>query len=58
MVTRYTLLEKFADYQKERAPNSYKNDVYYLDKITLHRYNLDYPKQIFAMALSRYVSNR
>ncbi len=35
-----TLLEKFTDYQKERAPNSYKNDVYYLEAYAFH-YFLD-----------------
>lgn len=35
-----TLLEKFTDYQKERAPNSYKNDVYYLETYAFH-YFLD-----------------
>ena len=35
------LLETFESYQKERAPNSYKNDVYYLENYALH-YFLDH----------------
>lgn len=35
------LLETFEEYQKERAPNSYENDVYYLGSYALH-YFLDH----------------
>lgn len=34
------LIEDFATYQKERAPNSWENDVYYLEKYAFH-YFLD-----------------
>lgn len=30
------LLEKFEKWQKKNAPNSYKNDVYYLEKYAMH----------------------
>ena len=30
------LVELFAQYQKERAPNSWQNDIYYLEKYALH----------------------
>lgn len=35
------LLTTFEDYQKERAPNSYENDVYYLESYAFH-YFLDH----------------